>query len=135
MKIGELWENFDMLKIFFGYTDGGGKTHAMLRAARQAKKWGADVVVGYVEPDLSPETSALLEGLERLPALNLRRGDEVLEEFHIDAALARKPGLIVLGGLAHTNVQGYRHAKRYQDVEELLKAGISVYTTADVRQI
>lgn len=123
------------LKIFFGYADGVGKTSAMLQAARRARKQGTDVVAGYMEPGLGHEVSALLEGVERLPALKLSRKGEIFEEFHIDAALARSPGLILLDGLAHTNIQGHRHTRRYQDVEELLKAGISVYTTANVQDI
>lgn len=124
-----------MLKIFFGYADGTGKTRAMLRAARQARERGLDVVAGYMEPDLSSQAAELLEGFEQLPALELRREDGVIREFHIDAALSRKPQLILIDGLAHRNSQGCRHTRRYQDVQELLKAGIDVYTTVNVQDI
>lgn len=124
-----------MLKIFFGYADGTGKTRAMLRAARQARERGLDVVAGYMEPDLSSQAAELLEGFEQLPALELRREDGGIREFHIDAALSRKPQLILIDGLAHRNSQGCRHTRRYQDVQELLKAGIDVYTTVNVQDI
>lgn len=124
-----------MLKIFFGYADGAGKTRAMLWAACQAKEQGMDVVAGYMEPRLSSQALGLLEGLEQLPALELRQGDRVIREFHLDAALSRKPQLILIDGLAHKNSQGCRHTRRYQDVQELLKAGIHVYTTVNVQDI
>ncbi len=124
-----------MLKIFFGYADGAGKTRAMLWAACQAKEQGMDVVAGYMEPRLSSQALGLLEGLEQLPVLELRQGDRVIREFHLDAALSRKPQLILIDGLAHKNSQGCRHTRRYQDVQELLKAGIHVYTTVNVQDI
>ena len=116
------------LKIFFGYAPGVGKTYAMLLAARQAKERGTDVVVGYLDPHAEPQTMALLEGLERLP---VAQG----AHFDLDAALKRKPQLILVDELAHTNSEGSRHAKRYQDVQELLSAGIDVYTTVNVQHI
>lgn len=118
------------LKIFFGYAAGVGKTHAMLQAARAAAQHGMDVAVGYVEPHTCPETLALLDGLERLPNQRVRPG-----EFDLDAALQRKPQLILVDELAHTNAPGCRHKKRYQDVAELLQAGINVYTTVNVQHI
>lgn len=124
-----------MLKIFFGYTDGAGKTRAMLCAAREAEERGMDVVAGFMESHQSYQVSGLLEGFEQLPVLELCRGDQVIREFHIDAALSRKPGLILIDGLAHQNSQGCRHTRRYQDVQELLKAGIDVYTTVNVQNI
>lgn len=118
------------LKIFFGYAAGVGKTYAMLQAAQAARQRGTEVVAGYVEPHARPETSALLDGLEQLPFLHVRRKDGIeLREFDLDAALARKPQLLLVDELAHTNAEECRHAKRYQDVQELLKAGIDVYTT------
>ena len=123
------------LKIFFGYAAGVGKTYAMLKAAHAAKKRGIDVVVGYIEPHARPQTAALLNGLERLPAETVERNSVALQEFDIDAAIARRPQLILVDELAHTNADGRRHAKRYQDVEELLNAGIDVYTTVNVQHI
>lgn len=123
------------LKIFFGYAAGVGKTYAMLKAAHAAKERGVDVVVGYVEPHARQETSALLNGLEKIPNQIIKHGDIVLKEFHLDAAIERKPQLILVDELAHTNADGCRHTKRYQDVEELLKLGINVYTTVNVQHI
>ena len=123
------------LKIFFGYAAGVGKTYAMLQAAHLAKANGADVVAGYIEPHSRPQTSALLEGLEQIPAKQVFYGEMTLREFDIDSALKRKPRLILVDELAHTNAEGSRHAKRYQDVQELLNAGIDVYTTVNVQHI
>lgn len=123
------------LKIFFGYAAGVGKTYAMLKAAGDAKLHGIDVVAGYIEPHARPETAALLRGIECLPLLRVDRGGITLNEFDLDAAIARRPELILVDELAHTNAEGCRHAKRYQDVEELLKAGINVYTTVNVQHI
>ena len=123
------------LKIFFGYAAGVGKTYAMLEAARRARDAGVDVVAGYIEPPTRPETMALLEGLEQFaPRRVLYKGME-LREFNRDAALARHPQLLLVDELAHTNAPGSRHAKRYQDVQELLRAGISVYTTVNVQHL
>ena len=123
------------LKIFFGYAAGVGKTYAMLEAARRAKASGVDVVAGYIEPHTRPETMALLEGLERLPVRKIPYKGTELREFDLDAALARKPQLILVDELAHTNAEGSRHVKRYQDVQELLRAGIDVYTTVNVQHL
>lgn len=123
------------LCIFFGYAAGVGKTYAMLTAAHAAKRQGIDVVVGYVEPHMRPQTTALLEGLEALPVKDCPHHNITLREFDLDAALKRKPGLILVDELAHTNADGCRHKKRYQDVEELLAAGIDVYTTVNVQHI
>ena len=123
------------LKIFFGYAAGVGKTYAMLKAAHVAKQHGIDVVVGYVEPHSRPQTSALLDGLEGIPNRKIKYNGIVLHEFDIDAAIDRKPQLILVDELAHTNANGCRHAKRYQDVKELLNAGIDVYTTVNVQHI
>ena len=107
----------------------------MLTAAHAAKRQGIDVVVGYVEPHMRPQTTALLEGLEALPVKDCPHHNITLREFDLDAALKRKPGLILVDELAHTNADGCRHKKRYQDVEELLAAGIDVYTTVNVQHI
>ena len=123
------------LKIFFGYAAGVGKTYAMLEAAHQAKKEGIDVVVGYVEPHARPDTLALLTGLEVLPNQIIDYRGIQLREFDLDQALRRKPQLILVDELAHNNAQGCRHTKRYQDVEELLQAGINVYTTVNVQHL
>ena len=116
------------LKIFFGYAAGVGKTYAMLQAAHQAKANGTEVVAGYIEPHSRPQTSALLDGLEQLPVKQVLYGEMILREFDIDSALKRKPQLILVDELAHTNGSGSRHAKRYQDVQELLSAGSSILT-------
>ncbi|RHR04852.1 sensor histidine kinase KdpD [Pseudoflavonifractor sp. AF19-9AC] len=123
------------LKIFFGYAAGVGKTYAMLEAAHQAQKEGIDVVVGYVEPHARPDTLALLNGLEVLPGKEIDYRGIKLKELDLDQALQRKPQLILVDELAHQNVQGCRHTKRYQDVEELLQAGINVYTTVNVQHL
>ncbi len=123
------------LKIFFGYAAGVGKTYAMLEAAHQAQKEGIDVVVGYVEPHARPDTLALLEGLESLPCKEIDYRGIKLREFDLDRALQRKPQLILVDELAHNNAKGCRHTKRYQDVEELLQAGINVYTTVNVQHL
>lgn len=123
------------LKIFFGYAAGVGKTYAMLKAAHEAKQRGIDVIVGYIEPHARPKTAALLHGLEVLPSKSVPYNGITLREFDIDAALQRKPQLILVDELAHTNADGSRHAKRYQDIKELLYAGIDVYTTVNVQHI
>ena len=123
------------LKIFFGYAAGVGKTYAMLEAAHMEKQQGIDVVAGYVEPHACPKTAALLNGLEVLPTSEVLYNGMILNEFDIDMALKRKPQLILVDELAHTNAEGCRHAKRYQDIKELLNAGIDVYTTVNVQHI
>lgn len=128
-------KNRGHLKIFFGYAAGVGKTYAMLEAAHAAKQRGIDVVAGYVEPHERPETTALLYGLEQLPKYWIDYNGITLKEFDMDAAIERHPGLILVDELAHTNAEQCRHAKRYQDVEELLKQGIDVYTTVNVQHI
>jgi two-component system, OmpR family, sensor histidine kinase KdpD len=123
------------LRIFFGYAAGVGKTYAMLRAAQAERSAGTDVVVGYVEPHGRPETEALLKELECLPVLSVTYRGASLGEFDLDAALARRPALILVDELAHSNAPGMRHPKRWQDVEELLAAGINVWTTLNVQHI
>lgn len=123
------------LKIFFGYAAGVGKTCAMLKAAHRAKEQGLDVVVGYVERHSRPDTLALLDGLELIPDQIIDYKGIKLKEFDLDAALKRKPRIILVDELAHSNAAGCRHLKRYQDVEELLRAGIDVYTTINVQHL
>lgn len=123
------------LKIFFGYAAGVGKTYAMLDAAHQAKSNGIDVVVGYIEPHTRPETMLLLNGLEQLSNLKIDYKGITLNEFDLDTALKRKPQIILVDELAHTNAEGTRHKKRYSDIEELLNSGINVYTTVNVQHI
>ena len=121
------------LKIFFGAMAGVGKTYSMLEAAKHQKKEGVDVIVGIVETHKRAETEALLEGLEVLPRKTVSYKNVDLPEFDIDAALKRNPSLILVDELAHTNAPNSRHLKRWQDVEELLNAGVDVYTTLNVQ--
>jgi two-component system sensor histidine kinase KdpD len=123
------------LKIFFGASPGVGKTYAMLEEARAKKRAGVDVVVGVVETHGRAETAALVEGLDVLPRRAIEYRGVTLKEFDLDAALARRPSLILVDELAHTNAPGSRHARRFQDVEELLAAGIDVYTTLNVQHL
>jgi two-component system sensor histidine kinase KdpD len=123
------------LKIFFGYAAGVGKTYAMLEAAHQRKNEGVDVVVGYVETHQRVETENMMQGLEVIPPKNISYRNIQLPEMDIDQVLNRKPYLVLVDELAHTNAPGSRHAKRYQDVEELLSAGINVYTTLNIQHL
>ena len=122
------------LKIFLG-APGVGKTYEMLQEARARAKDGADVVVGVVETHGRKETEALLDGLEVLPRRPIEYKDHALEEMDLDALIARRPDLALVDELAHTNVAGSRHPKRYLDVEELLSKGIDVYTTLNIQHI
>src|SRR5262245_6342451 len=123
------------LKIFVGAAPGVGKTYEMLQTARAKRKEVLDIIVGVVETHGRKETEALLEGFEVLPRKPTIYVNRILDEFDIDAALKRRPSLILVDELAHTNVPGSRHPKRYQDVEELLEAGIDVYTTVNIQHI
>jgi two-component system, OmpR family, sensor histidine kinase KdpD len=124
------------LTIFFGAAPGVGKTYAMLEAARAAKeREHRDTVVGVVETHGRYETAALVQGLELLPRRQIEYRGVTLEEFDLDGALARKPALVLMDELAHTNAEGSRHPKRWQDVEELLDAGIDVFTTMNVQHV
>ncbi len=120
-------------KVFLGMAAGVGKTYAMLRAAQRALREGVDVVVGYVETHGRKETEALLTGLPIIPRRKTEYRGVTLEEMDLDTLLARRPRLAIVDELPHTNVPGSRHAKRYQDVIELLDAGIDVYTTMNVQ--
>src|SRR5262247_2646257 len=134
-KLEEARRSQGRLKLFFGAAAGVGKTFAMLEAARELQTAGIDVVVGYVETHGRAETAALLEGLEALPPRRESYGGTTLPEFDLDAAVARHPAVILVDELAHTNAPGSRHAKRWQDVRELLDAGITVYTALNVQHV
>ncbi len=123
------------LVIFFGGAPGVGKTYSMLEAARSERALKRDVIIGVVETHGRYDTGALVIGLPLLPRKKIDYRGVTVEEFDLDAALARKPGLILMDELAHTNAPGMRHSKRWQDVEELLDAGIDVYTTLNVQHI
>jgi len=129
----EITAELGKLKIFLGYAAGVGKTYAMLEAARERKKDGRDVVVGYVESHGRSETDALLDGLELLPRKEVHYQGIALPEIDLDAVLNRKPQIILVDELAHGNTPGSRHEKRWQDVEEILEAGIDVYTTVNIQ--
>lgn len=123
------------LRIFLGAAPGVGKTYAMLSAARAAKATGREVVVGLVETHGRAETEALVEGLEVLPRAGMHYRGRLVPEFDVDAALARRPSLLLVDEYAHSNVEGSRHPKRWQDVQDLLAAGIDVWTTLNVQHL
>ncbi len=123
------------LKIFLGPYPGVGKTYAMLQAAQERRREGVDVVVGVVETHGRAETESVLRGLEVLPRRRLPYRGRVLAEMDLEALLWRKPRLAIVDELAHSNVTGSRHVKRWQDVEELLTAGIDVYTTLNIQHL
>lgn len=123
------------LKIFLGYAAGVGKTYAMLEAAHQRKEQGWDVVVGYVETHNRVETEELVAGLDILPRKQVEYHNIVLTELDVDAVLKRHPQLVLVDEFAHTNAPGSRHPKRYQDVQEILEAGIDVYTTLNIQHL
>src|SRR6478736_4184092 len=123
------------LKVFLGMSPGVGKTYEMLRAARRRKAEGGDVVVGVVETHGRKDTQSLLRGLEVMPRRPIEYRERTLMEFDLDGALARKPALLLVDEYAHSNVPGSRHPKRWMDVEELLAAGIDVWTTMNVQHV
>lgn len=127
--------NRGILKIFFGACAGVGKTYAMLNDARHRFEEGTDVIIGVVETHGRDETAKLLEHLPQLPRKKVQHRGIEMDEFDLDAAIARKPSLILMDELAHTNAPGSRHPKRWQDVEELLTRGIDVYTTLNVQHL
>jgi two-component system, OmpR family, sensor histidine kinase KdpD len=135
IKSEEQQQNRGRLKIFLGYVAGVGKTYAMLEAAHQRKEEGKDVAVAYVETHGRKETEGMLQNLEVIPRRQVEYHGAFLTEMDLDAALARHPQLALVDELAHTNAPGSRHPKRYQDVEELLAAGIDVYTTINVQHL
>jgi two-component system sensor histidine kinase KdpD len=123
------------LRIYFGSSAGVGKTYAMLVAAHKLKAEGRDLVIGVIETHGRAETAALLADLEILPPKLMPHRGKEMSEFDLDAALQRRPSLILVDELAHSNVQGARHPKRWQDIEELLAAGIDVFTTLNVQHL
>ena len=123
------------LKIFVGAAPGVGKTYEMLQQARARRKDGYDVVIGVVETHGRKETEALLDGLDIIPRRRIEYKDQWLEEMDLDAIIARRPQIVLVDELAHTNAPGSRHPKRYLDVEELLNHGIDVYTTVNIQHI
>ncbi len=123
------------LRIFVGAAPGVGKTYEMLQQARARKKDGYDIIVGVVETHGRKETEALLEGLEIVPRRRIEYKGQWLDEMDLDGILARRPQIVLVDELAHTNVPGSRHPKRYLDVEELLSRGINVYTTVNIQHI
>lgn len=135
LKYEEALNNRGHLKIFFGYAAGVGKTYAMLEAAHELKKQNIDVVIGYIEPHTREKTLALVEGLEKIETKSISYRGIILNEFNLDEALKRHPQVLLVDELAHTNAHGCRHEKRYQDIEELLKAGINVFTTVNVQHL
>src|SRR5665213_854783 len=135
MKQHENDRQHGRLKVFFGAAPGVGKTYAMLEEARKRAAEGVNVLIGYAEAHIRPDTEALLLGMDILRYKIVEYRGAVLKEFDLDAALAKKPQLIVIDELAHTNAPGLRHQKRWQDVGELLDAGIDVYTTLNVQHL
>ena len=135
VKADEQLEMRGKLKIFLGYVAGVGKTYAMLEAAHQRKAEGVDVVVGYVETHGRKETELLLDGLEIIPRKKVDYHSTTLSDMDLDAVLARRPDLVLVDELAHTNAPGLRHVKRYHDVQEILNAGIDVYTTVNIQHL
>ncbi|MDM0116535.1 DUF4118 domain-containing protein [Variovorax sp. J22R133] len=135
MRADEAQSSRGKLRIYFGANAGVGKTWAMLSAAQREPKAGRDVVIGVVETHGRAETAALLAGLEQLPLRHVAYRGHTLAEFDLDAALHRKPAVILVDELAHSNVQGSRHAKRWQDIEELRAAGIDVWSALNVQHL
>lgn len=135
IKKAEAKEGQGKLKIFMGMVAGVGKTYAMLKAAHALKEAGENPVIGYVETHKRQETEGLVTGLDVLPRLKIPYKNVILEEFDIDACLALKPKLVLIDELAHTNVPGSRHQKRWQDVLEILNNGIDVFTTLNVQHV
>ena len=123
------------LTVFLGAAPGVGKTYAMLTRAGRLKAEGVDVVVGLVETHGRGETAALVDGLEVLPRTRVGHRGKVLEEFDLDGALARHPKIVLVDELAHSNPEGSRHPKRYQDIEELTAAGIDVWTALNIQHL
>ncbi|MFW2487959.1 ATP-binding protein [Clostridium chromiireducens] len=135
IKKDEVDSSKGKLKIFFGYAAGVGKSYSMLMEAHDMKKMGKDIVIGYIEPHTRPETMALVSGIEDIDVKIINYKGIILKEFDLDKALDRKPQIILVDELAHTNASTERHRKRWQDIEELLEAGIDVYTTLNVQHI
>lgn len=124
-----------MLTVYLGYSAGVGKTYSMLEDSLQRKREGKDVVIGYIETHDRPETNALVENFEVIPPVSIKHQNLILREVDLDAVIQRHPQIVLVDELAHTNASGSRHVKRYQDIEELLHTGISVYTTVNIQHI
>lgn len=135
LKLDEEKSRKGKLKIFFGMCAGVGKTYTMLETAQAEKKKGCDIIVGYIETHGRKETAELVKGFELIPRKKLQYKTTSVEEMDLDAILSRKPKLVLVDELAHTNAPGSRHAKRYQDVLEILDNGIDVYTTVNVQHL
>jgi two-component system sensor histidine kinase KdpD len=123
------------LKIFFGMCAGVGKTYTMLQTAQAEKLKGSDIIIGYVETHNRKETAGLAEGIEVIPRVIYPYKSTTVQEMDLDAIIARKPQIVLVDELAHTNAPGSRHAKRYQDIQEILEQGINVYTTLNVQHL
>ena len=123
------------LKIFFGMCAGVGKTYSMLQTGLSDKSKGFDIVIGYVEHHNRKETLALIEGLDLIPRIKIVYKGTVMPEMDLDGIIKRMPQIVIVDELAHTNVPGSRHLKRFQDVQELLDNGINVYTTVNVQHL
>jgi len=135
IKLEEEKGNKGRLKIFFGMCAGVGKTFTMLQSAQNEKAKGTDVVVGLIETHNRKETEDLVRGLEVIPRIIQEYKGTKLTELNLDAVIARKPQVVLVDELAHTNTPGSRHLKRYQDVMDILDNGIDVYTTLNVQHI
>src|SRR5206468_8685647 len=123
------------LKLYVGFAAGVGKTYRMLQEAHDLRRRGVDVVIAFIEPHGRAETSALIEGLEVVPRRRIEYRGVVVEEMDLDAVLARKPEIAVVDEIPHTNVPGSRNRKRYQDVMEVLDAGINVVGTLNIQHL
>ncbi len=135
LKLAEEKSKRGKLKIFFGMCAGVGKTYTMLQTAQAEKSKGCDIVIGYVETHNRKETAALAEGFELIPRKTYQYKSTTVYEMDLDAIIARKPQLVLVDELAHTNAPGSRHTKRFQDVQEILDNGINVYTTVNVQHL
>ncbi len=135
LKLDEEKSRRGKLKIFFGMCAGVGKTYTMLQTAHAEKLKGLDVIIGYIETHKRKETEDLVKGFEVIPRVNVEYKSTSIHEMDLDTIIARKPNVVLVDELAHTNSPGSRHAKRHQDVQELLENGINVYTTLNVQHI
>lgn len=135
LKQDEQENNMGKLKIFLGYSAGVGKTFHMLDLAKELLESGIDVVVGYIEKHARKDTLELLEGFELLPNKEINYKNIILKELDLEEIIKRKPSLVIVDELAHTNPKGMKHSKRYQDIEEILEYGIDVYTTLNIQHI
>lgn len=135
VKDEEIYLKRGKLKVFFGYAAGVGKTYSMLQEAHELKRNNIDVVVGYIERHTRKDTLALIDGLEVLPTRKVEYKGVIIQEFDLNSALERNPEVLLLDELPHTNPPNFRHGKRWQDIEELLEAGINVYTTLNVQHL